>query len=105
MPPAVLPMVIEPATFKQQVEAALRAPASARKTQTSSATVRACVHAVAGAVQPVVVESVRYRGQPATLIVVPTSQSDTAWLVGARCSATDHDVLTHATVPSGISGP
>ncbi len=105
MPPAVFPVVIQPATFKQQVEAALRTPASARKTPASSATMRACVHALAGGVQPVMVEIARYQGQPATLIVVPTRQGDTAWLVGARCSAANHDVLAHATVPSGISGP
>ncbi len=103
-PVVVSPTVFQPATFKQQVEAALAAK-SASKTQTSPAALRACVQAVARGVQPVMVESARYQSQPATLIVVPAARDDMAWMVGPRCSAADHDVLDRATVPAGISGP
>ena len=95
-----------PGSFKQQVEAALRVPANERRTQTSTTTIRACVQALAGsAARPVLVESARYQGQPATLVVLRTGSGDTAWMAGSRCSATDHDVLDRTTVPSGISGP
>jgi len=95
-----------PGSFKQQVEAALRVPASERQTQTSTTTIRACVQALAGsAARPVLVESARYQGQPATLVVLRTGSGDTAWMAGSRCSATDHDLLDRTTVPSGISGP
>jgi hypothetical protein len=109
MSPAAFQVVVSPtnfqlATFKQQVEAAL-AVKSANKTLISSATLRACVHAVARSAEPALVESAHYRGQPATLIVVPAGSDDVAWLVGPRCSATSRDPLTHTTVPSGISGP
>jgi hypothetical protein len=109
--PAAFPVVTStvdfaPGSFKQQVEAALRVPANERQTQTSTTTIRACVQALAGsAASPVLVESARYQGQPATLVVVRTGPGDTAWVAGSRCSATDHDVLDRATVPSGISGP
>jgi hypothetical protein len=95
-----------PGSFKQQVEAALRVPANERQTQTSTTTIRACVQALAGsAASPVLVESARYQGQPATLVVLRTGSGDTAWVAGSRCSAADHDVLDRTTVPSGISGP
>jgi hypothetical protein len=109
--PAAFPVVTStvdfaPDSFKLQVEAALRVPANERQTQTSTTTIRACVKALAGnAASPVLVESARYQGQPATLVVVRTGSGDTAWVAGSRCSATDHDVLDRTTVPSGISGP
>jgi hypothetical protein len=109
--PAAFPVVTStvdfaPESFKLQVEAALRVPANERQTQTSTTTIRACVKALAGnAASPVLVESARYQGQPATLVVVRTGSGDTAWVAGSRCSATDHDVLDRTTVPSGISGP
>ena len=111
MSPAAFPVVTStvnfaPASFKQQVEAALRVPANERQTQTSTTTIRACVQALAGsAASPVLVESARYQGQPATLVVLRAGSSDTAWVAGSRCSAADHDVLDRTTVPSGISGP
>ena len=110
MSPAVFPVVAGtvnflPATFGQQVEAALRELGTTRPTQTSSAAVRACVQALAGSVSPVLVESARYHGEPATLIVVPAGSGDTAWMTGSRCSTANHDVLDRTTVPSGISGP
>ncbi len=96
--PAAFPVVIGPATFKQQVETALRVPAAHRATS-SSAAVRACVQAVTGSVKPVLVESVRYQDQPGTLIVARTSQGYTAWIAGSGCSATNPDLLAKTTVP------
>ena len=96
--PAAFPVVIRPATFKQQVEIALRTPA-ARRTTSSSAAVRACVQAVTGSGKPVLVESVRYQDQPGTLIVARTSQGYTAWVAGSGCSATNRDLLAKTTVP------
>ncbi len=96
--PAAFPVVIRPATFRQQVEAALRTPA-ARRTTPSSAALRACVQAVTGSVNPVLVENVRYQGQPGTLIVARTSQGYTAWVAGSGCSATNRDLLAKTTVP------
>jgi hypothetical protein len=54
---------------------------------------------MAGSVKPVLVESVRYQNQPATLIVVRTSQGDTAWVAGSGCSAANHHLLARTTVP------
>lgn len=111
MSPATFPVVTStanfaPGSFSQQVEAALRVPANERQTQASTTTIRACVQALAGkAASPVLVQSARYQGHPATLVVVQTGSTDTAWVAGSRCSATDHDVLDRATVPSGISEP
>ncbi len=96
--PAAFPVVIRPATFKQQVETALRTPA-ARRTTSSSAALRACVHAVTGSVNPVLVENVRYQDQPGTLIVARTSQGYTAWVAGSGCSATNRDLLAKTAVP------
>jgi hypothetical protein len=93
------------ATFKQQVEATLRVPANKRQALTSSTALRACVQALAGSETPVLVESARYQGKPATLVVLRTGSGDTALVAGSRCSAADHDVLDRTTVPSGISGP
>ncbi len=97
--PAVFPVVIQPATFKQRVEAALRVPAAARRTTSSSSAVRACVQAVTGGVKPVLVESVRYQDEPGTLIVARTGQVYTAWVAGSGCSATNRDLLAKTTVP------
>lgn len=110
MSPASFPVTagtadFAPATFKQQVQAALRVPAEKRQALTSSAALRACVQALAGSETPVLVESARYQGQPATLVVLRTGSGDTALVAGSRCSGTDHDVLDRTTVPSGISGP
>ena len=51
------------------------------------------------------VESVRYEGSPATLIVASTGAKDTAWIAASDCSATHRDVLDTTTLSSGISGP
>jgi hypothetical protein len=96
---------LSPATLKQQVEAELLVPAASRPTQAASSLVRACVHHVAGSAALVLVESARYQGQPATIIVARTGRDYTAWVAGPGCSATNRDVLDTITLPSGISGP
>jgi hypothetical protein len=40
-----------------------------------------------------------YRGQPATVIVVRTGQTNTVWVAGPACSATNRDVVASATLP------
>ncbi len=102
MSPAGFPLVVSPtvfraATFKQQVEAALRPRPTAGTT--ASAAVRACVQAVTHGLRPVLVESARFGTQPATVIVVRTGQGHTAWAAGSRCSAGHRDLLAEATVP------
>ena len=57
------------------------------------------MQAVTGSVNPVLVENVRYQGQPGTLIVARTSQGYTAWVAGSGCSATNRDLLAKTTVP------
>ena len=97
-----------PGTLKQQVEAALRVAESARATQAAPAAVMACVRHVAGSTNPLMVESARYQGQAATIIVMRTSKGDTALVAGAGCSASHGQPLATTTVPqvpSGISGP
>ena len=88
-----------PGTLKQQVEAALRAAESARATQTAPAAVMACVRNVAGSASPLMVESARYQGQAATIIVMRTSQGEVAMVAGAGCSASHGQPLATTTVP------
>ena len=94
-----------PSTLRQQLETALQAAAESGTTSSASATVRECVQRVVGGVTPVLVESARFEGQPATIIVVRTGPSDTAWVAGPDCSLTDRDVRSQTTLTPGISGP
>jgi hypothetical protein len=93
------------AGLRQQVLAELRVPSGSLAPQIATAQVRGCVQVVAGAHPPRRVESVRYEGRPATLIVASTGAKDTAWIAAPACSATHRDVLATTTLPSGISGP
>ena len=88
-----------PGTLKQQVAAALRAAPSAPATQPPPTAVKACVRDVAGNANPLLVESARYQGQAATIIVMRTSQGDTAVVTGAGCSAGHGERLATTTVP------
>ena len=102
---ATLPVIISHAgisslaALKQQVQAELNVPPGSRPTQAASSLVTACAHHLAGSVQPLLVESVPYKGQPATVIVAPTGRSDTVWVAGPACSATNRDVVASATLP------
>ena len=94
-----------PATLRQQVESALRVPVTSRPGQAASLLVRACVQNLAGSHPVVLVESGRFAGRPATLVVARTGQHDTAWVAGPDCSATKRDVLATTSLPTGISQP
>jgi hypothetical protein len=93
------------AGLRQQVLAELRVPSGSLAPQIATTQVRGCVQLVAGAHPLRRVESVRYEGSRATLIVASTGAQDTAWIAAPDCSATHRDVLDTTTLPSGISGP
>jgi len=88
-----------PGTLKQQVQAALRVAESAGATQAVPAAVVACVRYVAGSASPLMVESARYQGQTATIIVMRTSKGEMALVAGAGCSASHGKPLATTTVP------
>jgi hypothetical protein len=104
MSPASFPFVIShtdfmPGTLKQQVEAALLAAEAPRATQTPPTAIMACVRTIAGSANPLLVESARYQGQVATLIVMRTSQGEVALVAGAGCAASHAEPLASTTVP------
>jgi len=88
-----------PGTLKQQAEAALRAAQAATATQQAPGSVMTCVREVAGNATLLLVESARYQGQAATIIVTRTSQGEVAMVAGAGCSASHDKPLATATVP------
>jgi hypothetical protein len=97
-----------PATFKRQVEHELGTAPPAGASDTArpvTAQLRACVRNLAQGATLVRVESARFGGRPATLVVARTGPEDTAWIAGPGCSATSRDVLATTSVPPGISGP
>jgi len=93
------------ANLAQQIRAELRVPDSARTTRTPSAHLRDCVSKLVGGQSLELVESVRFEGSPATLVVARTGAEDTAWIAAPDCSATHRHVLDTTSLPSGISGP
>jgi len=93
----------DPATLKQQVERELRTPAPTRAAATTR--LRGCVQNLTHGVGLVWVESGRFGGKPATLVVARTGADDTAWIAGPDCSATSPDVLATTTVPPGTTAP
>jgi hypothetical protein len=90
---------VSPATLRQQVAAELRLPRASRPTKATSPQVLACIHLLAGGASPELVESARFEGQPATIIVARTGQHDTVWVAGPGCSATSRDLLDTITLP------
>ncbi len=93
------------ATFKQQVQTALRVASASRPTHGPSTPLRGCVQLLVGSNPLQLVESAYFEGLPATLIVARTGKDDTAWMAGPACSATNRDVLATTSLPPGISEP
>jgi hypothetical protein len=93
------------ANLAQQVRAELLVPPSARHTRAPSPQLRGCVAKLAGGHTLELVESVRFEGRPATLVVARTGAGDTAWIAAPDCSDTYRHVLATVILPSGISGP
>ena len=90
-------------TLRTQVEGELRAPKG--PAGPASAQIQGCVSRVTkdsslGA--PVLVETARFQGQPAIVIVAYRDGSDTVWVTGPGCSAASDTVLDQL---SGISTP
>jgi hypothetical protein len=86
-------------TFRQQLTGQLAV--TARPAQALPATIAACVRHVTGGATPIFVDSARFDGQPATIIVVRNGTGEVAWAVSASCSS----VLDTTTLPPGISAP
>jgi len=101
----------QPGQLKTQVSAVLtqhRAGASAaagfsqaNQPTASAPPVPACVPHVTGGKRPLLVDLAKYRGQPATVIVIPGATSGTlrALVVAGTCSATTGRVLARTTFP------
>ena len=101
----------QPGQLKTQVSAVLtqhRAGASAaagfsqaNQPTASAPPVPACVPHVTGGKRPLLVDLAKYRGRPATVIVIPGATSGTlrALVVAGRCPAATGRVLATTTVP------
>jgi len=93
------------ARLAQQVRAALLVSPAPGSTRAATAQLRGCVLGLIGDHPPQRVESVRFEGKPATLVVARAGATDTAWIAAPDCSATNRHVLASTSLPSGISGP
>jgi len=96
------------ATLKRQVEHELRTASPTAGSVTAppvTPRLRECVQNLTHGASLVRVESARFQGKPATLVVARTGPDDTAWIAGPDCSATSRDILATTTIPAGTSGP
>jgi hypothetical protein len=112
--PGTVNFSADQATLKQQVEHELgpagtpgtaAAPGASAAGPPVTAQLRACVQNLTRGAPLVRVESGRFGGKPATLVVARTGPDDTAWVAGPDCSATSRDVVATTTVPAGTSEP
>jgi hypothetical protein len=90
----------QPATLSTELSAQLKT-LQAQRAGRASAQVAACVNRIAAGQSPTLVESARYDGAPATVIVL----AGRAVVAGPACSGTDSDILARAVLSSGISAP
>jgi hypothetical protein len=93
------PVDVSSLTLRQHVEAELLLARASRPTKAASSQVLGCIHLLAASAPLELVESVRFEGHPATIVVARTGQDDTAWVAGPACSATSRDVLDTITLP------
>jgi hypothetical protein len=103
----------QPGSLKAQVRAALArfggnamvgpGPGPSGANRASGAGLRrpACVSHVTGGKRPILVDRARWRGRPATVIVVPGATSGTlrALVIAGDCTATTSHLLAIATLP------
>jgi hypothetical protein len=94
--------------LKTQVEAALAsagrtvpAPKPSHPVNGATALI-SCLNRVAGNQSPLLVDTARYNGRPATIIVLTTASAKTrrVVVVGPDCSATQTDLITTTTIPA-----
>jgi hypothetical protein len=98
----------DPATLKRQVkhELSTASPAAGSVTARPVTTrLRECVQNLTRGATLVRVESARFQGKPAILVVTRTGPDEVAWIAGKNCSATSRDILATTTIPAGTSGP
>jgi hypothetical protein len=100
------------ATLRPQLEAALQAalptPKALGVSLSPSAQIRACVSRVTSGTSPgtpLLVETARYQGQPAIVIIASGQGGDPAWITGPGCSGTSSNILVMTVLPPGISAP
>ena len=67
-----------------------------------TAVLPSCLRRVAGNQRPLLVDTARYNGSPATIIVLTTANAKTLQVVvaGPRCSATQTDLITSTVIPA-----
>ena len=95
----------QPAHLASQVETVLRQHLGTGTGQSGAqapAGLEGCLQRIAGARQPVLVDEASYRGQPATVIVVPqpAGPGGQVWVAGAGCSTARGDVLAQTAIRS-----
>jgi hypothetical protein len=95
--------------LKTQVQATLArvsgkapSPVPALSPATGATILRSCLGRAVGSQRPRLVDTARYNGRPATIIVVPTAGAKTlrVTVVGPRCSARQTDLITTTIIPA-----
>jgi hypothetical protein len=92
--------------LKTQIEAALARGTVPGPTPThpvnGATALTSCLNRVAGNQRPLLVDTARYNGRPATIIVLTTGSAKTrrVVVVGPGCSATQTDQITTTTIPA-----
>jgi hypothetical protein len=104
-----LPVVVSGTDFQaarlgQQLGAFFQASFGSQATL-ASASLKACVRAVAADRPVELVVSAHYVGAPATVVIVNQGAGYQALVAGSHCSPTDSDIVARAVLPSGISKP